>query len=38
MAPMAKTWKDKFKFIGPGAIVTASFIGPGSVSNLLTPF
>ena len=26
------TWKDKLKAIGPGAMVTASFIGPGTVT------
>nr|WP_245629824.1 Nramp family divalent metal transporter [Domibacillus robiginosus] len=29
---MAKTFRDRIKFIGPGAIVTASFIGPGTVT------
>ena len=29
---MAKTLRDRLKFIGPGAIVTASFIGPGTVT------
>ncbi|OES46353.1 Nramp family divalent metal transporter [Domibacillus iocasae] len=29
---MAKTFRDRLKFIGPGAIVTASFIGPGTVT------
>lgn len=27
------TWKDKIKAIGPGAIITASFIGPGTVAS-----
>lgn len=26
------TWKDKLKAIGPGAMITASFIGPGTVT------
>lgn len=26
------TWKDKVKAIGPGAMITASFIGPGTVT------
>lgn len=26
------TWKDKIKAIGPGAVITASFIGPGTVT------
>lgn len=26
------TWKEKLKAIGPGAMVTASFIGPGTVT------
>jgi manganese transport protein len=29
---LAKTFRDRLKFIGPGAIVTASFIGPGTVT------
>lgn len=27
------TWKDKIKAIGPGAVITASFIGPGTVAS-----
>ncbi|AYZ74459.1 divalent metal cation transporter [Fusobacterium necrophorum] len=27
------TWKDKLKAIGPGAVITASFIGPGTVTS-----
>lgn len=30
--PQKRTWKDRLKVIGPGAIVTASFIGPGTVT------
>lgn len=26
------TWKDKVKAIGPGAVITASFIGPGTIT------
>ncbi len=26
------TWKDKLKAIGPGAVITASFIGPGTIT------
>lgn len=26
------TWIDKIKAIGPGAVITASFIGPGTVT------
>ncbi|PAB59807.1 Nramp family divalent metal transporter [Anaeromicrobium sediminis] len=26
------TWKDKIKAIGPGAMITASFVGPGTVT------
>lgn len=29
---MAKPQRDKFKFTGPGAIVMASFIGPGTAT------
>ncbi|HEY4553380.1 MAG TPA: Nramp family divalent metal transporter [Bacillaceae bacterium] len=28
-----KSWKEKLKVIGPGAIITASFIGPGTVTS-----
>ncbi|ULO04119.1 Nramp family divalent metal transporter [Campylobacter sp. RM12651] len=26
------TWKDKIKAIGPGAVVTGSFVGPGTIT------
>lgn len=26
------TWKDKLKAIGPGAVVTGSFVGPGTIT------